>query len=108
MKDIYIGQGNLAGKAVYANRDFNKSEVVIQYNLKPLSQKEFNNLPENEKEFTHTHLGTTYLYSIPERYVNHSENPNTIQDLNKQCDIAIRDIKKGEKITTDNTKDDTK
>ena len=96
----------MAGKGVYANRDFKKGEVVIKYNLKPLAEKEFENLPESEKMFTHTHWGTINLYSEPERYVNHSDNPNTYQDLINQCDIALRDIKKGEEITSDATKDD--
>ena len=104
--DVIIGKGNLAGKGVYANRDFKKGEVVIKYNLKPLAEKEFENLPESEKMFTHTHWGTINLYSEPERYVNHSDNPNTYQDLINQCDIALRDIKKGEEITSDATKDD--
>ena len=106
MDDVVIGAGNLAGKGVYANRDFKKGEVVIQYHLKPLTQEEFNDLPESEKEFTHVHRDTIHLYSEPERYVNHSDNPNTHQDLVKKCDIALRDIKKGEAITTDDTKDD--
>lgn len=106
MNNIIIGKGNLAEKGVYANRDFKKSEVVIKYNLKPLTEEEFENLPESEKMFTHRHWGTINLYSEPERYVNHSENPNTYQDLVKKCDIALRDIKKGEPITTDATKDD--
>lgn len=106
MSDVIIGKGNLAGKGVYANRNFKKGEVVIKYNLKPLTEDEFKNLPDSEKEFTHTHWWVTYLYSEPERYVNHSKNPNTYQDLKSKCDVALRDIKKGEMITTDATKDD--
>jgi len=36
---------------------------------------------------------------IPERFVNHSCNPNTYHKEKK--DIAIRNIKKGEEITSD-------
>ena len=108
MENIIIGPGNLAGKGVYANRDFKKDEVVIQYHLKPLTQKEFKNLTEQEKMFTHTHWGQIYLYSEPERYVNHSHDPNTYQDLTKQQDIALRNIKKGEMITSNSVKDDIK
>lgn len=105
-KHIIIGKGNLAGKGVYAAKDFKKDEVVIKYNLKPLTKQEFKNLLESEKEFVHTHQGIIYLYSEPERYVNHSEKPNTYQDLTKRYDIALRDIRKGEMITTDSTKED--
>lgn len=105
-KLVIVGKGNLAGKGVYADRNFKKGEVVIKYSLKPLTKKEFKNLPEGEQEFTHMHGGTIYLYSEPERYVNHSETPNTYQDLTNKCDVALRNIKKGEMITTDAAKDD--
>lgn len=104
--NVYIDKGKLLGKGVYAKRDFKKGEVVIKYRLKPLTQEEFERLPDWEKEFTHIHWGVIGLYSEPERYINHSENPNTYQDLKRKCDIALRDIKKGEAITTDATKDD--
>ncbi|MBI2033393.1 MAG: SET domain-containing protein [Candidatus Levybacteria bacterium] len=104
--NVVIGEGNLAGKGVYANKDFLKDEVIIPYHLQPLTEDEFSRLPESEKMFTHIHNGTIHLYSEPERYVNHSPDPNTYQDLIKQCDIAARDIKKGEMITTDAGKDD--
>ena len=106
MNDVIIGHGNLAGKGIYANRDFMEGEVVIVYHLIPLTEQEFKNLPQDEKEFVHIHRGIIHLYSKPERYVNHSENPNTRQDLFYNCDIARRDIKKGEMITTDALKDD--
>lgn len=106
MSDLIIGKGNLAGKGVYAGRDFKKGEVVSKYNFKPLTREEYKNLPKSEKMFTHTHWGVTHLYLEPDRYVNHSKNPNTYQDLIRKCDIASRDIRKGEMITTDATKDD--
>ena len=106
-EDVILGKGNLAGTGVYANRNFKKNEVVIKYNLLPLTDKQFENLSQGEKMFTHSHQGTIYLYSEPERFVNHSENPNTFQNLTNQCDVALRDIRKGEEITTDATKDDT-
>ncbi len=107
MNDVFIGKGKLFGKGVFSNRNFHEGEVVINYNLKPLTNKEFQKLTELERNFVHNHKGKLYLYSSPERYVNHSSNPNTTQDLKNKCDIAIRNIKKGEAITTDATKDDT-
>jgi SET domain-containing protein len=106
MNDVIISKGNLAGKGVYANRNFSKGEVVIQYRLMSISEEEYEKLPESERLFTHSHWGTIYLYSEPERYVNHSEEPNTYQDLINKCDVALRGIKKGEEITGDATKDD--
>ena len=101
-----LKKGNLAGRGVYADRNFKTGEVVIAYHLKSLTQQDFESLPESEKMFVHTHHGIRHLYSEPERYVNHSPDPNTRQDLEKKQDIAIRDIVKGEMITTDATKDD--
>jgi hypothetical protein len=106
MNNVIIGKGNLDGRGAYADRDFKKGEIVINYNLKPLTKEEFDRLPKSERIFTHIHHGSIYLYSEPERYVNHSNNPNTYQDLIKKCDIALKDIKKGEMITADATKDD--
>ncbi len=105
MSDVLVGKGNLAGKGVFANKKFAKDEVVIKYNLKQLTPEEWNALPKSEKMFTHKHWGKIYLYSEPERFVNHSKSPNTYQDLENQCDIALYNIEKGEAITTDATKD---
>ncbi|MBS3070790.1 SET domain-containing protein [Candidatus Pacearchaeota archaeon] len=106
MSDVKIRKGNLEGKGTYANRNFKKGEVVIKYNLKPLTKEEYEKLSENLKNYVHTHFGQLNLYSEPERYVNHSKNPNTTQNLKEKCDIATRDIKKGEEVTTNATKDD--
>ena len=104
--DVYLGNGNLRGMGVYANRDFKKGEVVIKYHLKPLTEAQFKKLTRSEKWFTHRHWGKMSLYGIPERYVNHSPNNNTVPDHKKKADVAIKAIKKGEPITTDHTKDD--
>ena len=110
MDDVIIKKSKIGqfGKGVFANRDFKKGEIAVRYkNLKPLTEEEYQNLPESEKQFTHKHYGVIYLYPSPARYVNHSSKPNTVQNLKERYDVAVRDIKKGEEITTDATKDDT-
>ena len=57
MKDVVIGKGKLAGKGVYAARDFKKGELVISYNLKSLTQGEFDLLPKSEQMFVHSFWG---------------------------------------------------
>lgn len=106
MNNVFIGKGKLDGKGVYAARDFKKGEVVIRYSLIPLTREEYENLPASEKEFTHSYRGQIFLYQEPERYVNHSDMPNTIQDHIQKADIALCNIKRGEMITTDAVKDD--
>jgi len=103
---VYVGAGDLGGCGVYARRDIKKGETVVPYRLMELTEEEFLLLPESEQEFTHRHFGKTMLYGIPERYVNHSDQPNTIQDFDRGCDVACRDISKGEMVTTDSAKDD--
>jgi hypothetical protein len=103
---VVIGSGDLAGKGVYAGRDFKKGEIVVKYHLTALTKEAFDRLPESEKMFTHEHCGVMNLYAEPERYVNHSDTPNTYFDHAAQADVALRDITKGEPITTDATKDD--
>jgi hypothetical protein len=105
MSDVTIGKGKLASKGVYAARDFEEGELVIKYNLKELTQEEFNNLPKEEHMFTHSFWGKIYLYPEPSRYVNHSAAPNTRQNLKDMCDYAIKPIKKGEMITTNATQE---
>ena len=108
MSDVVIKESkeSVLGRRVFADKNFKEGERVIKYNLKPLTPQDYQKLPTGEKKFTHQHYGKIYLYSSPERYVNHSANPNTIQDLRKKCDIAKQEIKKGEEITTDSSKDD--
>ena len=108
MPDVVIKKSKIGQfeKGVFASRDFKKGEIVITYDLKLLTKEAFDNLPNEEKRFTHKHWGCYYLYSVPERYINHTSNPNTIQSLKRKCDIAKRDIKKGEEITTDAMKDE--
>jgi len=99
MTDVTIGTGKLAGKGVYATRDFKKGELVVPYNLKELTQAEFDALPDGEWEWTHTYSGRIYLFPEPARYVNHDDNPSTFPDHERMGDYALRDIKKGEAIT---------
>lgn len=107
MSDVRIGEGKLAGKGVYAERDFEEGDIVNNWNLVRLSQEDFNQLPESEHKFVHSFWGNMYLFPEPSRYTNHSATPNTKADFVKQCDIALRSIKKGEMITTNATEEIT-
>ncbi len=99
--NVTIGQGKLAGKGVYAARDFKKGELVVPYNLRVLTQAEFDVLPDGEWEWTHSFWGEIYLFPEPARYVNSADDPSTYPDLERQGNYALRDIRKGEAITID-------
>ncbi|MFS8159320.1 MAG: DUF4440 domain-containing protein [Candidatus Roizmanbacteria bacterium] len=103
VEDITIGKGKLAGKGIYANRDFREGELVLYWNLKKLSQIEFDKLPKSEHMFVHSFFGEMYLFPAPSRYTNHATNPNTCSDFKAKCEYTIRPIKKGEMITTNAT-----
>lgn len=104
--DVTIGKGGMSRKGLYAARDFKKGEVVVKYQLKPITFQELKALPPEEYAATHNVNGQIYLYPEPARYISHSEEPNVMNDHTQQVDIALRDIKAGELITVDARYDD--
>ncbi len=103
LKKSKIGQFE-DGLGAFANRDYKKGEVVIKWNLMALSEEEYNQLPKYEKKnFCHQRDGIRWLYPDPERHVNRFKHPNVIPDFEKQANIALRDIKKGEELAIADT-----
>lgn len=67
---------------------------------KILTKQELKQLPKSELHYVSNYKPNEFLLQqAPERYVNHSCNPNT--KVRNNSDIAINDIKKGEEITSD-------
>jgi len=86
---------------VFAARNFKKGKTVIIWHPKCTIPKEKVRLLSNDEQ-NHTTYAGKGNYSVmgsPERFVNHSCEPNTY--VKNKRDIALRDIKKGEEITTD-------
>lgn len=98
VKKSTIGQFS-DGLGVFALRDFKKGEVVVEYNLRKLTQDEFKQLSKSEKHFTHKRDGIIYYYPDPERHVNRYKDPNVYPDFERNGDVALRDIKKGEELS---------
>lgn len=96
-----MGAGDLAGTGVYADRDFDAGEVVVRYQLQPLTIEEYEALPVGEEIFVHSYGGQRYLYPAPARFVNHSDDPSCYEDFEQGCDIALRPIAVGQPITID-------
>ncbi len=96
----------MSGKGLYAARDFKKGEVVVRYELEPITFQELKSLTPKEYAATHNVNGQIYLYPEPVRYVSHSEDPNVKNDHALCADSALHDIKAGELITVDARYDD--
>lgn len=107
IKKSKIGQFK-DGLGVFANKNFEKDEIVIKWNLKTLTQEEYRILPEYEKNnFCHQRNGKIYYYPDPERHVNRSKNPNVIPDFEKEANLALRNIRTGEELSIlDSMKED--
>lgn len=101
MNDVTLGPGNLAGRGVYAARDFEAGEVIVTYRLPPLDSAEYFALPAHEGIFVHSYGRRRYRYPAPARFVNHSDDPSCYQDFDRGCYIALRPIARGEPVTID-------
>ncbi|MEK6960378.1 MAG: SET domain-containing protein-lysine N-methyltransferase [Nanoarchaeota archaeon] len=99
--DLIIKESIIKGKGVFAARDFKKGETVIVWHPESvLSKSDFQSLSEDEKAHaTYAGNGKYLVQGSPERFVNHSCEPNTYTHGRK--DIALRDIRRGEEITGD-------
>jgi ketosteroid isomerase-like protein len=105
MSNVYIGKGKLDSKGLDASRDFKEGELVNEWNLKELTQDDFDALPQSEQKFVHSFWGKMYLFPEPCRYTNHSAHPTVQSDFKKMCDYATRPIKKGDAITVNATEE---
>jgi hypothetical protein len=67
MDDVTLGVGDLAGVGVYAARTFAAGDVVVRYELRPLTAEDYDRLPAGEQLFVHSYGGRRYLYPAPAR-----------------------------------------
>jgi len=103
-KDYRVGRAN-AGLGLFASRDFEKEDFIIEYTGEPLTYE------QSDKK------GGRYLFTLNDkivldgtarehtaRYINHSCEPNieaVIEDEEQIMFYAIRYIKKDEELTFD-------
>jgi SET domain-containing protein len=98
MNNLIVKKSTINGMGLFAERDFQKGEIVTRWEYKKLTQIEIDNLSDLEKNYvSELENGSKVLISGLARFVNHSCNANTA--AKDACDIAIRDIKRGEEIT---------
>ncbi|MAG60345.1 hypothetical protein CL619_01020 [archaeon] len=99
--DVVIQKSGIEGKGLFANRKFKKGELVIKWNLNIiLTKEEVKKISENERRYVYPLKDKFLLQQPPARYVNHSCDPNT-KVVDDSSDVALRDIEKGEEITSD-------
>lgn len=96
---VAVKKSKIHGLGIFALRDFKKGEIVLHWDTSDrISREEFEKLPNEEKARITVCKGIFFRLNPPENFFNHSCEPNT--EVGEFCDIAIRDIKKGEEITT--------
>lgn len=101
---VIVKKSNIHNKGVFASRNFKKGEIVLHWDISNIITKdEYNKLSSEETDHIPILNGKYIIIQDPEKYVNHSCDANTISE--NFCDIAVRDIKKGDEITTDYSKD---
>ncbi|MEK6900694.1 MAG: SET domain-containing protein-lysine N-methyltransferase [Nanoarchaeota archaeon] len=100
-----VKSSKIHGKGAFADRNFKKGEVVIEWKTKNLlTKEETKKLPLKQKRYvSYFKDGKYILHGIPERYVNHSCHANT--KTKNGADVAVRNINKGEEITADYAKE---
>ena len=98
-RDVFVAPSRIDNKGVFVTRDFKKGEIVLSWNPKPLGKTKFDDLTSEQKHDFYEKNGECFLMQPPERFVNHSCEANTrVGDF---CDVAIKDIKAGEEVTSD-------
>ena len=98
--DVTIKKSKINGRGVFANRDFKKGETVLKWDTSViLSKEEVGKLSSKEKNYISPFKGKFLLQQPPACYVNHSCDPNT-KVIDDCLDKAIKNIKKGDEITT--------
>lgn len=105
MENVIIKKSKIHRKGVFAARNLKKGEIVLKWKgNKFFTKSEFNKLPK--KKLTHIVCLKRNKYILmrsPEKYVNHSCNANTFPK--NRCDIVVKNIKKGEEITSNYLQD---
>jgi len=97
-ENVAVRPSSIEGLGLFAKRTFKTGETILIWHPKRLSKEEAAKVPEEQKRYLDIlEDGTGRLMQIPERYVNHSEDPNT--KMVGESDVAIRDIQIGEEIT---------
>ncbi len=99
--DVEIRRSGIDGLGAFALRPFKAGEVVLRWDVsRRVTRGVVSDLPGSEKNYLHPYdEESLVVVQPPERYVNHSCDNNT--GMRNFCDVAVRDIRAGEEITSD-------
>ena len=98
---LIVKKSPIRGRGVFTLCNFKAGEVVNKWDKSTILKKnELNKLSKKErKHISYIGNGQFVLLKSPEKYINHSCNPNTYV---KDCtEVAIKDINAKEEITCD-------
>lgn len=94
-----VRNSDISGKGLFAITPIRAKETVVSWHPKVLSREEADALPTSEQHYLYPGGDKMLYMQAPERYMNHSCEPNT--HVEGKSDVASRDIKPGEEITSD-------
>jgi uncharacterized protein len=101
---VLVKKSKIDGNGVFALRDFKKNEIILHWDISHvLSIETVDSMSKEEKKYISFFNNTYVVMQEPEKFVNHSCEPNTT--AKNFCDVAVRDIKKGEEITANYTEE---
>ena len=97
-KKIEVRDSPTHWKWIFAVKNISSWEIILKWDIShQVEEDKLKTLSAAEKKYI-CNLGNKHIYmQEPERYINHSCNPNT--KIWEFCDIAIRDIHAWEEIT---------
>jgi SET domain-containing protein len=97
---VLIKKSRIEGKGVFANTNFKKGDVVMKWDASmTLTKNEAKFIPARYRKYLVHHKGRFIMSQAPEKYLNHSCEPNTKEG--NLYDVALKSIRKGEELTTD-------
>lgn len=96
--NIIIKKSKIIGKGIFANKNFSKGEVILKWKPKLIKKSDIKGLSKKERTYIEKIRSRYYIMQSPERLMNYSCKFNTV--VKSKSDVAIRDIRKGEEITS--------
>ncbi len=94
---VHVQRVGKKGYGVFALKPFKKGETILPIRGKILSESEANACSRYQQDHMYTvGVGTYILGQYPDKYINHSCNPNVYEK--DRAIVAMKHIKKGEEL----------